>query len=162
MRSPKFPQFAGKGAKKHFSKAEQDNCPMITIKHSSVVGVVLAAVAATSAARTDDQRPVVNTLREVYSALRACWSPPPLAELRGRLELSVRLSFRGNGEILGEPFITFETPNVSEEERLAYRISVARALQKCTPLRFGNGLGGAIAGRPINLRFAEERPKQKI
>jgi hypothetical protein len=111
-----------KAQKKHFSKAEQDNCPMITIKHSSVVGVVLAAVAATSAAHTDDQRPVINTLREVYSALRACWSPPPLAELRGRLELSVRLSFRGNGEILGEPFITFETPNVSEEERLAYRI----------------------------------------
>ena len=135
---------------------------MITIKHSSVVGLVLAAIAVAPASRADDQPPVINTLRDAYSALRACWSPPPLAERRGRLELSVRLSFRGNGEILGEPFITFETPNLSAEERLAYRISVARALQKCTPLRFGNGLGGAIAGRPINLRFIEERPKQEI
>ncbi len=135
---------------------------MITIKHLSVVGVVLAAVTATSGAHADNQRPAINTLREVYSTLRACWSPPPLAEQRGRLELSVRLSFRGNGEILGEPFISFETPNMSEEERRAYRISVARALQKCTPLRFGKGLRGAIAGRPINLRFVEERPKQEI
>ena len=38
---------------------------------------------------------------------------PPLDPARGHLELSVRLSFRGNGEILGEPFISFETPNVS-------------------------------------------------
>lgn len=137
-------------------------CPMITIKHSSVVGVVLAAVTATSAAHTDDQRPVVTTLREVYFTLHACWSPPPLPEQRGRQELSVRLSFSGNGEILGEPFITFETPNVSEEERLAYGTSVARALQKCTPLRVGNGLGGGVAGRPINPSFAEEGPKQEI
>ena len=74
----------------------------------------------------------------------------------------MRLSFRGNGEILGEPFISFETPNVSEEERLAYRISVAKALQRCTPLRFSKELGGAITGRPINIRFIEERPKQEI
>jgi hypothetical protein len=135
---------------------------MIAIKHSSVGGVVLAAIAAAPAARADDQRPVINTLREVYFALRSCWSPPPLNEHRGRLELSVRLSFRGNGEILGQLFISFETPNVSEEERLAYRKSVAQALQRCTPIRFSKGLGGAIAGRPINLRFVEESPKQEI
>ncbi len=135
---------------------------MIAIKQFTVVGFIFAVVAAAAATLADDQRPVINTLREIYSALRACWSPPPLAERRGRLELSVRLSFRGNGEILGEPFISFETSNVSEEERRAYRLSVARALQKCRPLRFSKGLGGAIAGRPINLRFAEERPKQEI
>jgi hypothetical protein len=127
-----------------------------------VVGAVLAAMVAAPATRADDQRPILNTLREIYPALRACWSPPPLDQARGHLELSVRLSFRSNGEILGEPFISFETPNVSEEERLAYRISVARALQRCTPLRFSKGLGGAIAGRPINIRFIEERPKQEI
>ena len=135
---------------------------MTTIKHFSVVGAVLAAMVAAPVARAEDQRPILNTLREIYSALHACWSPPPLDPARGHLELSVRLSFRGNGEILGEPLITFETPNVSAEERLAYRISVARALQHCTPLRFSNGLAGAIAGHPFNIRFIEERPKHEI
>ena len=127
-----------------------------------MIGAVLAAMAAAPVTRAEDQRPILNTLREIYTALHTCWSPPPLDPARGHLELSVRLSFRGNGEILGEPFISFETPNVSAEERLAYRISVARALQRCTPLRFSKGLAGAIAGHPMNIRFIEERPKQEI
>jgi len=135
---------------------------MMAIKHLPLVGAVLAAMVAASATRADDQRPILNTLREIYSAVHACWSPPPLDRARGHLELSVRLSFRGNGEILGEPFISFETPNVSVEERLAYRISVARALQRCTPLRLSKGLAGAIAGHPMNIRFIEEKPKQEI
>lgn len=138
------------------------NSPMMAIKHFPAVGAVLAAMVAASASRADDQRPLLNTLREIYSALHGCWSPPPLDPARGHLELSVRLSFRGNGEILGEPFISFETPNVSAGERLAYRTSVARALQRCTPLRFSKGLGGAIAGHPLNIRFIEETPKQEI
>ena len=134
----------------------------MAIKHFLVGGAVLVAMVAAPATGADDQRPILNTLREIYSTLRVCWSPPRLDKARGHLELSVRLSFRGSGEILGEPFISFETPNVSEEERLAYRISVAQALQRCTPLRFSKGLGGAIAGHPMNIRFIEETPKQEI
>lgn len=135
---------------------------MTLIKHFPVVGAVLAAALAAPGTQADDQRPILNTLRELYSAVRACWSPPPLDRARGHLELTVRLSFRGNGEILGDPFITFETPNVPEEERLAYRMSVAQALQRCAPLRFSKGLGSAIAGHPVNVRFIEERPKHQI
>lgn len=40
---------------------------MITIKHSSVVGLVLAAIAVAPASRADDQPPIINTLRDVYS-----------------------------------------------------------------------------------------------
>ena len=72
---------------------------MIAIKQFTVVGFIFAVVAAAAATLADRRRPVINTLREIYSALRACWSPPPLAERRGRLELSVRLSFRGDGGI---------------------------------------------------------------
>jgi hypothetical protein len=31
------------------------------------------------------------------------------------------------------------------------------ALARCTPLHFGNGMGGAVAGRPIASRFVDNR-----
>src|SRR5688572_24656759 len=34
----------------------------------------------------------LNTLNDVFAALRACWVPPPLAEARPGMEISVRLS----------------------------------------------------------------------
>jgi hypothetical protein len=34
------------------------------------------------------------------------------------------------------------------------------ALERCTPLRFTPGLGGAIAGRPIAIRYVDNRNAQ--
>ena len=37
------------------------------------------------------------------------------------------------------------------------RDAVNAALARCTPLQFGNGMGGAVAGRPIAIRFVDDR-----
>jgi hypothetical protein len=34
---------------------------------------------------------------------------------------------------------------------------VAAALKRCTPLHFSDGMGGAVAGRPIAVRFVDNR-----
>jgi hypothetical protein len=41
--------------------------------------------------------------------------------------------------------------------RDVYRDSVKAALKRCTPLHFSDGMGGAVAGRPIAIRFVDNR-----
>ena len=110
--------------------------------------------AATYAAASRDS---LNTIRDVITALHACWVPPALEIAHTGMQITLRLSFKRNGEILGRPKITFETPDASDAERLAYRSALASALQRCTPLPFSDALGAAIAGRPLSIRFSDER-----
>src|SRR5262249_49681572 len=43
------------------------------------------------------------------------------------------------------------------DERLAYRIAVAKMLKRCAPLPFTDALGNALAGRPFTIRFTDQR-----
>jgi hypothetical protein len=73
------------------------------------------------------------------------------------MQITVLMSFRRNGELFGQPRITFESGGASEDERLAYRIAVAQMLQRCAPLPFTEALGNAMAGRPFRMRLIDER-----
>ena len=99
----------------------------------------------------------LNTIKDVFSALHACWMPPPLEQSRAGMQITVQLSFKRSGEILGNPRITFESRGASDDERLAYRLAVAAMLKRCTPLPFTDALGSAVAGRPFNMRLIDER-----
>jgi hypothetical protein len=41
--------------------------------------------------------------------------------------------------------------------RDSYHHAIIAALERCTPLPFTTELGGAIAGRPIAIRFVDNR-----
>lgn len=99
----------------------------------------------------------LNTIAEVFAALEACWIPPSLDQARAGMQITVLLSFKRSGELLGKPRITYETPNASQDERLSYRVAVAQALRRCTPLPFTDALGNALAGRPFTMRFIDNR-----
>jgi hypothetical protein len=99
----------------------------------------------------------INTIAEVFAALEACWVPPGLEQSRAGMQITVLLSFKRNGELLGKPRITYETPNASDDERLSYRVAMAQALRRCTPLPFTDALGNALAGRPLTMRFIDNR-----
>ena len=43
------------------------------------------------------------------------------------------------------------------EMRDKYRGAIDEALKRCTPLHFTDAMGGAVAGRPIAIRFVDER-----
>ena len=117
----------------------------------------LAFSALVSGAVAQTPQPPVNTLSEVMAALRACWVPPPLDQSRVGMQITVQMSFRRNGELLGQPRITFESPGASDDQRLAYRIAVAKMIKRCAPLPFTDALGNALAGRPFTIRFTDQR-----
>jgi hypothetical protein len=125
----------------------------LTVESPPAAGVAAAAQRQSDA---DDEHKL-NTLSAMFEALRGCWVPPPAAESRPGMQMSVRLSFKRNGELMGEPRVTFVTPGTSPEIRDAYHQAITAALERCTPLPFTTGLGGAIAGRPIAIRFIDNR-----
>ena len=100
----------------------------------------------------------LDTLKDVFAKLYSCWEPPP-ASRANPMDITVIVSFNRQGAILGQPRITYESTNASDNDRLAYRIAVMETLQRCTPLPFTEGLGGAVAGRPFAIPFrTRKRP----
>ena len=127
------------------------------------LGPVLAlALLAATPAMADGVRPKgpLNTLADVSRALKACWRWPPLSEARSGMEFTVRLSFKRNGEILGAR-ITYQTRNVSDEERSLYYGALLAALARCSPLPLSDSLGAAIAGRPLTFHIHDTRQQRK-
>jgi hypothetical protein len=117
--------------------------------------LILVCLAATDRASAEGGR--IDTLKEMFATLKSCWRPPDLPRGHPGMQITVMVAFQRNGEILGKPRITFESPEASQADSLAYRTAVMETLQQCTPLPFTEGLGGAIAGRPITLRFDDRR-----
>lgn len=107
----------------------------------------------------DAKRPEgdLNTLRDLFAALRACWKPPGAENARRGMQMSMRFSFNRAGKLIGAPQVTYATPDVPRVTRDLYRDALAQSLQDCTPLTFSKGLGGAIAGRPIAIRIIDDR-----
>jgi hypothetical protein len=122
-----------------------------------VISGALATAMLMSSAAAQDPRARLNTINDLGAALRACWVPPPLIQSRAGMQITVQMTFKRNGELFGQPRITFESPGASEDERLAYRVAVAQMLKRCTPLPFTDGLGNAVAGRPFTMRFIDDR-----
>ena len=121
------------------------------------IGAALTVAALSDGTAAQEPRTRLNTLVELGTALRACWIPPPIERSRPGMQITVMMSFRRNGEFLGQPRITFESSEASDDERLAYRIAVADMLKRCAPLPFTEALGNAVAGRPFTMRLIDER-----
>jgi hypothetical protein len=99
----------------------------------------------------------IDTIAGMFAALRACWQPPDEDHARSDMQMSVRFAFKRNGEIIGEPRLTYTTPGVGDEAKQVYRHAIAEALARCTPLPFSAAMGGAVAGRPIAMRVVDDR-----
>jgi len=101
-----------------------------------------------------------NTIQDVFDKLFHCWKPPPLSAATP-MDITVRFSFNRGGEILGKPRITYESATATDNDRLAYRIAVMEALQRCTPMPFTETMAGAIAGHPFAVQFRNHLESQE-
>ena len=114
------------------------------------------ALAAPAAAQSGQ----VDTLKQIFARIYSCWKPPPPSQANP-IDITVVVSFNREGAILGHPRITFESEQASDNDRLKYRIAVMEALQRCTPMPFTEGLGGAVAGRPLAVPFRTRKHPPK-
>jgi hypothetical protein len=99
----------------------------------------------------------LDTIRDMFAALRACWEPPPKDEARHGMEYTVLFAFKRDGEIIAPPRMTYASHDAPAEVREKYRGAIDAALKRCTPLKFTDAMGGAVAGRPIAIRFVDQR-----
>lgn len=103
----------------------------------------------------------IGTLRAIFPALAACWRPPD--GLRGleQAEVTLRLSLRRDGTVVGEPRVTYAT---APAQSRAYQLLAEAGLDSirhCTPVPLTPGLGAAVAGRPLAIRFVYRGPRGK-
>jgi len=99
----------------------------------------------------------LDTIGDLFAALRSCWTPPPADAAREGMQMSVRFSFNKSGGLIGPPRLTFATAGVLAETRTTYLNAINSSLNACLPLKFTGGLGGALAGRPIAIRYVDNR-----
>jgi hypothetical protein len=103
----------------------------------------------------------LDTIGDLFATLRSCWTPPPEDAARAGMQMSVKFSFKRDGELIGTPRLTYATPGASAQARDVYRQTIDDSLSHCAPLAFSKGMGGAIAGRPILVRYVDNRPLDK-
>jgi hypothetical protein len=123
----------------------------------SCIAVALLLIPVASGARAEDKQ--VNTIKEVFEHLGTCWKPPPAARAKA-MDITIIVSFNRSGAIMGRPRITFESPEATDDDRLAYRVAVMETLQRCTPMPFTESMAGAVAGHPFAVRF-HNQPREK-
>lgn len=100
-----------------------------------------------------------DTLRELYPRLAVCWEAPAGLARFERTEITARFALRRDGSVIGVPRITFSTQPPDSRARLVLEQATLDAIRRCTPIKITPALGGAIAGRPIALRFVYQGPK---
>jgi len=98
---------------------------------------------------------LANTLQELFAQLDGC-----LAGVRGAAgsELTVVFSLRRDGSLMSKPRITFAHLSGGPAEQRDFARGFATAFDRCLPARVTDGLGGALAGRPLSMRFILRPP----
>jgi hypothetical protein len=97
----------------------------------------------------------LNTIRDVFGALRACFAGVPFGDSSEDLAATIRFSFTRDGHILGEPRFTYVEAGISARAKQSFEQAIGHALLSCAPFSFTDGLGGALAGRPFSIRIVK-------
>lgn len=102
----------------------------------------------------------VNTLNDIVRAMQACWRPTGIRH--SGQSVTIRISFKRNGEVLGKPMIThYREGEPDAADREAFTQAVREALGRCSPMPFTDKLGAAVAGRPFTFRFVDSPATEK-
>jgi hypothetical protein len=99
----------------------------------------------------------LNTLKDIYDAVRRCYLPPSLDQAFPGMRITVQFAYTRAGNLFGKPHILFETAGISPQHQSAYRAAVAAALVRCSHLPFSESLGNAVAGRILAIQFFDDR-----
>jgi hypothetical protein len=96
-----------------------------------------------------------NTLRELYAALGGC------VKATGGLpgsEITVVFSIKRDGSLLGRPRISHSKLLGDSSAQRDFVRNVLAAIDRCLPISITEGLGSAVAGRPMFFRVVSHQP----
>jgi hypothetical protein len=103
----------------------------------------------------------IDSIKDLFAALRACWQPPSGDTAQPGALMSARFSFKQSGELLAPPVVTYTTPGTKADAKEAYRAAITASLQRCAPLAFSKSFRAEIAGHPISIRYVDDRNSPK-
>jgi hypothetical protein len=103
----------------------------------------------------------LDNIGDLFAALRSCWTPPAAESAKEGMQMTVRFSFKRSGDLIGPPRMTFATQGTPTEVRDTYLKAINDSIGACVPLKFTGNLGGALAGRPIAIRYVDNRDIDK-
>ena len=103
----------------------------------------------------------LDNIGDLFAALRSCWTPPQADAAKEGMQMTVRFSFKRSGDLIGPPRLTFATVGAPAEVRDTYLKAINDSIGACVPLKFTGNLGGALAGRPIAIRYVDNRDIEK-
>lgn len=102
----------------------------------------------------------LRTLNDIFLAMEICWRANLPERAVPGMTVNVQVSFKRSGEMFGEPQFKFVTPGVPMETKALFQRAAVRALNRCNPLPFSDGLGNAVAGRPAVFQFTDRRTEK--
>ena len=109
------------------------------------------------ASRPEEARAArIDNVRQVFAVVRSCWRLAPRKQATGQ-QMTLRMSFKRSGEILGKPRITYYEGAPGSEASREFTDAVGAAFRACLPLPFTESFGAAVAGRPFTFRFVDNR-----
>lgn len=111
-----------------------------------LVGVFVGLALSASPASAEP----ANNLRELWLELGSCIRENVANE---GWELTIVFSLKRSGELLGNPHISYARWPDDDDARRRIAANIARTMKECLPLSITDGLGGAIAGRPLAIRL---------
>jgi hypothetical protein len=95
-----------------------------------------------------------NTLQELFANLGVCMKG--VSGDPGE-QLTIAFSLKRDGSLFGKPKIAYSRLPSDPGARNAFLDDVASRFNACLPTPITDGLGGAIAGRRLTIRFVIPR-----
>jgi hypothetical protein len=111
--------------------------------------LALAMTLAGSVAHTQP----ANSLHDLWQALGACARRAPVAPEAAGSEITVLFTLKRDGSLQGKPRIAYSRLIGDKIDQQAFVAASLSAIASCFPLPMTDGLGGAVAGRPIRFRL---------
>lgn len=103
-----------------------------------------------------------DNLAALWRALGACAKLDGVPPGALGSEVTVLFSLKRDGSLLGQPRITHSRLLGDPADQRAFMAAALTAVAKCLPIPVTDGLGGAIAGRPLRLRLTSHKPERAI
>lgn len=101
-----------------------------------------------------------STLNGMWQLLGSCAHSVGGPAASAGSEVTVLFSIKRDGSLQGQPRITHSKLVGDDAAQKEFLSAALSGIARCFPLSITDGLGGAVAGRPLRLRVIN-RPRQR-